>query len=77
MHTMANFLEPNWTDVFVWLAMGDFAYSGIHVKPDDAVSEIDHLVDVFDGMASIWGSSVKLNTQSRFHILHNMTMYNS
>ncbi|ELU01904.1 hypothetical protein CAPTEDRAFT_100138 [Capitella teleta] len=38
-------------------SLGDFAYSGIHVKPDDAVAEIDHLVDVFDGVADIWGSS--------------------
>ena len=40
--------------------LGDFAYSGIHVKPDDAVAEIDHLVDVFDGIAAIWGSTVSM-----------------
>jgi len=36
-------------------AVGDFAYLGIHVKPDDAVSEIDLLVDVYNSVSSMWG----------------------
>jgi endonuclease/exonuclease/phosphatase family metal-dependent hydrolase len=34
---------------------GDFAFLGIHVKPEDAVAEIDALVDVYNSVSSMWG----------------------
>jgi hypothetical protein len=36
-------------------SVGEFGYMGIHVKPDDAVREIDYLADVYDDMVSRWG----------------------
>lgn len=36
-------------------AVGDFAFLGIHVKPEDAVNEIDKLVDVYNSVSSMWG----------------------
>jgi len=35
-------------------AVGDFGFMGIHVKPDDAVKEIDRLVDVYNSVNSLW-----------------------
>lgn len=34
---------------------GDFGFMGIHVKPDDAVAEIDALYDVYESVSSMWG----------------------
>jgi hypothetical protein len=34
--------------------VGDFGFIGIHVKPDDAVNEIDKLTDVYYSMRSMW-----------------------
>jgi endonuclease/exonuclease/phosphatase family metal-dependent hydrolase len=36
-------------------AVGDFAFLGIHVKPDDAVVEIDKLYDVYESVSRMWG----------------------
>jgi hypothetical protein len=36
-------------------AVGEFGYLGIHVKPEDAVNEIDKLVDVYDSVSAMWG----------------------
>jgi endonuclease/exonuclease/phosphatase family metal-dependent hydrolase len=35
-------------------AVGDFAFLGIHVKPDDAVAEIDKLYDVYQSVSAMW-----------------------
>jgi hypothetical protein len=35
-------------------AVGEFAYLGIHVKPDDAVAEIDALFDVYNSVSAMW-----------------------
>jgi len=35
-------------------AVGEFGYIGIHVKPEDAVNEIDLLVDVYNSVNSLW-----------------------
>jgi len=35
-------------------AVGDFAFLGIHVKPDDAVVENDRLVDVYNSVSAMW-----------------------
>jgi endonuclease/exonuclease/phosphatase family metal-dependent hydrolase len=35
-------------------AVGDFGFIGIHVKPEDAVNEIDKLTDVYNSMTSMW-----------------------
>lgn len=37
-------------------AVGEFSMMGIHVKPDDAVAEIDALYDVYESMVSRWGT---------------------
>ena len=39
--------------------MGEFGYIPMHAKPDDAVAEIDALVDVYDGMVAMWEMEVK------------------
>jgi len=36
-------------------AVGDFAFLGIHVKPEDAVNENDKLVDVYNSVSAMWG----------------------
>jgi len=35
-------------------AVGDFGFIGIHVKPEDAVAEIDRLTDVYDNVKNLW-----------------------
>jgi endonuclease/exonuclease/phosphatase family metal-dependent hydrolase len=35
-------------------AVGDFGFIGIHVKPEDAVNEIDKLTDVYNSMINLW-----------------------
>jgi len=35
-------------------AVGDFAFLGIHVKPEDAVKEIDKMVEVYDSVRTMW-----------------------
>jgi endonuclease/exonuclease/phosphatase family metal-dependent hydrolase len=63
---VAEYQWPDTTDIFErepyivrfrasGYTVGDFAMMGIHVKPEDAVNEIDKLVDVYDGMVSLWG----------------------
>uniref|UniRef100_H2YIL1 Endonuclease/exonuclease/phosphatase domain-containing protein n=1 Tax=Ciona savignyi TaxID=51511 RepID=H2YIL1_CIOSA len=37
-----------------------FSYISIHAKPDDAVSEIDHLDDVYDDVAKIYGEDAMI-----------------
>ena len=39
-------------------AIGEFGFIGIHVKPDEAVAEIDALTDVYDDMVGRWGMTV-------------------
>lgn len=39
-------------------AVGDFGFIGIHVKPEDAVNEIQKLADVYESMASMWSLEV-------------------
>ena len=41
------------------VAVGQFAFLGIHVKPDDAVAEIDKLYDVYESVSRMWGTTVK------------------
>ncbi|XP_022084573.1 uncharacterized protein LOC110975984 [Acanthaster planci] len=35
--------------------LSEFAVVGIHVKPDDAVAEVDHLSEVYDHVVNTWG----------------------
>jgi endonuclease/exonuclease/phosphatase family metal-dependent hydrolase len=64
---VVNFYQwPDTTDIFERepyivrfrassYAVGEFGFLGIHVKPEDAVNEIDALVDVYDSVSSMWG----------------------
>jgi hypothetical protein len=45
-------------------AVGDFGFIGIHVKPEDAVSEIDRLTDVYDSMKNMWSLQVQNHISS-------------
>ena len=44
--------------IFFFVGIGEFGFIPIHAKPDDAVVEIDALVDVYDGMVSLWEMEV-------------------
>lgn len=46
--------------LFLITGVPDFGYIGIHVKPDDAPSEIDALVDVYNVLKSQWGIDVNI-----------------
>jgi endonuclease/exonuclease/phosphatase family metal-dependent hydrolase len=64
---VVNFYQwPDTTDIFERepyivrfrassYAVGEFGFLGIHTKPDDAVNEINALVDVYDSVSSMWG----------------------
>lgn len=39
----------------------EFVLSGIHVKPDDAPTEIDELTTVYDSIESTLGTSVSID----------------
>ena len=44
--------------MFLLLGVGEFGFMGMHVKPDDAVKEIDYLVDAYDTLSKLWGLDV-------------------
>ena len=49
----------------------DFALIGIHVKPDDAVAEIDGLLDVYDDVRRKW-TDIQVRFPLRKHAYSNI-----
>ena len=55
--------------------MGTFAVAGIHVKPDDAVSEIDLLADVYDYIDNQLGDDVSIVVSRLVNLFKNLSLF--
>ena len=58
VHECRPKFRSNLLHFIVVSAVGEFGFIGIHVKPEDAVAEIDHLTDVYDSMRNLWNLQV-------------------
>ena len=69
MHTYKDRQNPNPSEfripilksfetIILVSALSEFAIAGIHVKPDDAVIEVDYLSEVYDDIVDVWGLQV-------------------
>ena len=58
--------------LYIAAAVGDFGFIGIHVKPEDAVNEIDKLTDVYNSMTRMWNLTVRFTTVNVKFIMYHL-----